>query len=463
MKTRLILGAALLALASWLNLVQAADEKPLPQTLFKNVNIFNGTDNKLYENHQVLVEGNLIRAISAGEIETRDGATVIDGKGGTLMPGLIDTHVHFALTGKDVTTVGSGMTWEDIAFGQAAMAKMYLYEGFTTVRDAGAANGGLTRAIDAGLLVGPRFYPSGAWISARGGHGDIMPYNSGPRDVTTPDLLNMTAIVAGADDVLMRARNNFRMGATQIKVAQTGGVATRFDPWQLMGLTEAELSAAVEVADAYGSYVMAHTYTKEAIMLALETGVMSCDHCFAFDKDIAKLMKKKGAFLSTNMTAFSPLLLESPAMADPVSQAKFESFNRASAGFIDNVKKYKPKRAFNTDCVGEFRGCQAQTAYEKYLGGEFFGNYETLKAITSVGGELVALSGEVRNPYLEGKLGVIEEGAYADILVVDGNPLEDLSVIGANPKWFDAEYRPDGVETIKVIMKDGKVFKNTLN
>ncbi|QDG78322.1 amidohydrolase family protein [Labrenzia sp. PHM005] len=432
------------------------------QTLFTNVHIFDGVNEARIENANVLVEGNLIKTVSTEAIDA-PGATVIDGKGGTLMPGFIDTHVHFALTGKDVSTVASGMTWEDIALGQAAMANMYLNEGFTTVRDAGAANAGLRRSIDGGFLPGPRFYSSGAFISARGGHGDIMPYNSTPYAATNADLLNMTAIVAGADDVLMRARNNFRMGATQIKVIQTGGVATLFDPWQLMGMTEAELAAAVEVADAYGSYVMAHSYTKEAIMLALEMGVKSCEHCFAFDEDIAKLMKEKGAYMTTNMTAFSPLLADSTALADPITKAKFASWGKTSAGFIDNVKKYKPKRAFQTDCVGEMRGCQAQNAYEKYLGGEFFGTYETLKSMTSVAGELVALSGEVLNPYLEGQLGVIEEGAYADILVIEGNPLEDLALIGAHPDWFGAEYRPDGVETIKVIMKDGDIYKNTLN
>ena len=462
MKTKLIFGAALLALATGLNLVNAADEKPLPQTLFTNVHVFDGVNEERIENAHVLVEGNLIKTVSSEAIHA-PGATVIDGSGGTLMPGLIDTHVHFALTAPNVSQLATSVTWEDIALGQAAMAKMYLNEGFTTVRDAGAANAGLRRAIDGGFLPGPRFYSSGAWISARGGHGDIMPYNSTPYDPTNADRLNMTAIVAGADDVLMRARNNFRMGATQIKVIQTGGVATQFDPWQLMGMTEAELAAAVEVADAYGSYVMAHAYTKEAIMLALETGVKSCEHCFMFDGEIAALMEEKGAYMSTNLTAFSPLLNDATALSDPRSKAKFASASKAFAGYLDNVREFKPKRAFQTDCVGELRGCQAQNAYEKHLGGEFFGNYETLKTLTSVGGELVALSGEVINPYLDGKLGVIEEGAYADILVIDGNPLEDLTVIGAHPQWFDAEYRPDGVETIKVIMKDGEIFKNTLD
>ena len=126
------------------------------------------------------------------------------------------------------------------------------------------------------------------------------------------------------------------------------------------------------------------------------------------------------------------------------------------------IKKYKPKRGFITDCGGPADVCQKQIAYEKHLGGEFFGNHETLKSLTSVNGEIIALTGDAINPYPEGKLGVIEKGAYADILVVDGNPLEDLTVIGASSVWFEAEYRPDGVETIKVIMKDGDIYKNTL-
>ena len=131
--------------------------------------------------------------------------------------------------------------------------------------------------------------------------------------------------------------------------------------------------------------------------------------------------------------------------------------------YIDNVRKYKPKRGFHTDCVGRFDSCRKQVAYEKYLNGQFFGNYRSLVAMTSVGGEIAALSGDIVNPYQDGKLGVIEEGAYADILIVDGNPLEDLSVIGTQDKWFDGPDRPEGVATIRIIMKDGVIYKNTLD
>ncbi|MCP4874367.1 MAG: amidohydrolase family protein, partial [Gammaproteobacteria bacterium] len=159
---------------------QAAEKKELPQTLFTNVNIFNGTENKLYENHQVLVEGNLIRAISESAIETREGATVIDGGGRTLMPGFIEAHAHLMLPGPTLPAMEANSTWEDLAIHGTKMAEMYLMQGFTTVRDAGGANAGLRRAIDAGTIIGPRYYPSAAFLSTRGGHADFANFTAPP-------------------------------------------------------------------------------------------------------------------------------------------------------------------------------------------------------------------------------------------------------------------------------------------
>ena len=442
--------------------VAFAQDEP-SQTLFTNVHIFDGVNEARIENANVLVEGNLIKTVSTEAIDA-PGATVIDGGGGTLMPGLIDAHVHFALNAGTVNELGTTATWEDIAIMEVLMAQMYLKEGFTTVRDTAGAGSALRRAIDKGWVDGPRFYQGGAGISNLGGHGDFAAPNAYLGDLTNHNVarLNIIQMPSGRAEMIKVARYNFRQGATHIKLTQSGGVATILDPWQMDGFTDDELNAAVQIAKSYGSYVAAHSYTKDAIMKALNAGVMSIEHNFMIDEEVVKKMEETGAFMTTNLTAFSPLLVDIPALADPFSQRKFASFNKAATGYFDVVKKYKPKRAHNTDCIGPFIPCQAQVAYEKYLGGDFFGNFETLKAMTSVGGELMALSGDVINPYPEGKLGVIEEGAYADILVVDGNPLEDLSVIGANSKWFDAEYRPDGVETIKVIMKDGKFYKNTL-
>lgn len=440
--------------------LQAQEKKEDTYILFTNVSVWDGTSENLTK-AQVLVKNNMIDEVKANINAPRE-ALVVDGKGGTLMPGLIDSHVHFALNGAGLSDIENNQTWEDIAIGATAMAEMYLMEGFTTVRDMGGANGGIRRAIDAGIIQGPRHYSAGAFITGRGGHADFANYSSLPGDPTNMERLNMARQVAGPDDVLMAARHNFRMGATHLKVMQTGGVASLLDPWQLNGLTLEELKAAVEIAEAYGSYVGAHSYSADAILRALDAGVKSIEHGFSFNEEIHKKMIEKGAYITTNLTAFSPLLSEVSALNDPRSQYKLNTAQEAFKGYIDNVRRLKPKRGFQVDCVGSAIPCQKQVAYEKYLGGDFFGNYEALKSMTSTNGEIIALTGKVINPYPYGKLGVIEEGAYADLLIVDGNPLEDLSVIGANPKWFDAEYRPNGVESIKVIMKDGTFYKNTL-
>jgi imidazolonepropionase-like amidohydrolase len=439
-----------------------ATDSPPKQILFKNVNVFDGTSEKLQTGINVLIEDNLIKAIGP-DASAAAGAQVIEGGGRTLMPGLIDNHVHFSLTGATLSDIENNMTWEDIAYNAAPVAEMYLMEGFTTVRDAGGTNAGMRRAIDSGTLKGPRLYTSGAFLGGRGGHADFAPFTASVGAQTKMSRLNMAQEVDGVEDTLKYARNNFRMGNTQLKVMQSGGVVSLFDPWQMEGRTVAEIEAAVEIAEQYGSYAMAHSYRKESIMRALNAGVKTIEHGFMFDGDIGKLMKKKGAYITTNLTAFDPGLLEIPAVkSDPRTLAKAVSASEAFAGYLDNVRQHKPKRGFHTDCVGAVKACQKQVAYEKYLNGDFFGNHRALVAMTSVGGEIAALSGNIVNPYQEGKLGVIEEGAYADILIVDGNPLEDLSVIGTEDKWFDGPERPEGVQTIRIIMKDGVIYKNTL-
>jgi imidazolonepropionase-like amidohydrolase len=388
---------------------------------------------------------------------------VIDGGGRTLLPGFIETHAHLMLMGPSIPAMEAGKTWEDFAIHGTRMAEMYLMQGFTTVRDAGGANGGLRRAIDAGEIAGPRYYPSGAFLGTRGGHADFANFTSPPGGSTNFGLLNMSQEISGVADVYKFGRNNFRMGATQLKFMQSGGVVSAFDPWQLLAGSPEEIGAAVQVANEYGSYVMAHSYRKEAILNALDAGVRSIEHGFAFDCDIAREMKKKDAYITTNLTAFDPGLLDIPAVASvPASLAKAKSASATFAGYIENMKKCPVKRGFQTDCVGSVPACNIQIAYEKHLNNEFFGAYQSLVTLTSTGGEIVALSGDFMNPYTQGKLGVIEEGAYADILIVDGNPLEDFSVAGTGAKWFDAELRPDSPETIRIIMKDGKIYKNTL-
>jgi imidazolonepropionase-like amidohydrolase len=426
-----------------------------------NVNVFDGSADELAMNTDVLVEGNII--IEVGQGLSADGATVIDGSGGTLTPGFIENHAHLMLMGPSLPAMESNTTWEDFAIHGTKMAEMYLMQGFTTVRDAGGGNAGLRRAIDSGLVVGPRYYPSAAFLSTRGGHADFANYTAPVGESTNFSRLNMAQEVDGVDDVRKYGRNNFRMGATQLKYMQSGGVVSAFDPWQLLAGSQEEIEAVVAVANEYGSYVMAHSYRKEAIMNALNAGVKSIEHGFMFDCEISKLMDKKGAYITTNLTAFDPGLLDIPAVANvPASLAKAKSASAAFSGYLDNMRECPAKRGFHTDCVGSVAACSIQVAYEKHLNNEFFGPHASLVAMTSVGGEIAALSGDFMNPYPDAKLGVIEEGAYADILLIDGNPFENFSVVGTSDKWFGADPRPESPETIKVIMKDGKIYKNTL-
>jgi len=438
----------------------AQDEAPA-QTLFTNVQIFDGVNEERMAGN-VLVEGNLIRQIS-DEVISAEGATVIDGGGRTLMPGLIENHAHLMLMGPSLPAMEGMTTWEDFAIHGSKMAEMYLMQGFTTLRDAGGANGGLQRAINAGTIIGPRVYPSAAFLGGRGGHADFANYTALMGDPTNFSRLNMSQEVDGVDDMLKAARNNFRMGASQLKVMQSGGVVSAFDPWEMDGRTVAEISAAVEIAEQYGSYAMAHSYKKASILRALDAGVKSIEHGFGFDCEVARVMKRKDAYITTNLTAFAPGLLDIPAVKNvPASLRKAKSASAAFAGYVDNMNRCPVKRGFHTDCVGGVSACSKQIAYEKYLNGDYFGAHNALVAMTSVGGEIAAMSGEFMNPYPEGKLGVIEEGAYADILIVDGNPLQDLSLIGTNDKWFDAPTPPESPETIRIIMKDGVVYKNSL-
>ena len=432
-----------------------------PGILITDVRIFDGTTNALSGPSNVLIEGNLIATISSSAISAA-AATVIDGGGRTLMPGLIDCHVHLNLNGdKGLADMEANLTWEDLAIRSVAMARLYFMDGFTTVRDMGGLNGGLRRQIDAGVIEGPRVYNSGAFIGPSGGHSDFRNYTMPQtRGMSQTERLNMAVNADGPDEVTRVARQNFMQGATQLKIMQTGGVASLFDPWQLNGLNEDEIRAAVQVANNYGSYVGAHSYSKEAMMRALNLGVKTMEHGFMFDGEIAALMEEKGAYLVTQMTSQAPGLADIGALQDPRTAYKLKTAQAAFKDFVANVREYKPKFGFQTDCVGGPETCEKQLAYEKWLHADFFGNFHMLKAATSVAGEIMALSGPVMNPYFGGKLGVIQEGAYADILLVDGNPLEDITVIGGVDQWHDAPDR-DGVETIRLIMKDGVIYKNT--
>jgi imidazolonepropionase-like amidohydrolase len=267
------LAIGLLALGP---IAASAQDEPA-QTLFTNCAVFDGTATELTEGQNVLVTGNLIEAIGDASLSA-EGATAVDCDGRTLMPGLVEGHAHLMLMGPSLPVMEANMTWEDFAIHGTKMSEMYLMQGFTTVRDAGGTNGGLQRAINAGTIIGPRLYPSGAFLGTRGGHADFANFSAPVGQSTNFGRLNMAQEVDSVADVQKYGRNNFRMGASQLKFMQSGGVVSAFDPWELLAGSQAEIEAAVQVANEYGSYVMAHSYRKEAIMTALNAGVRSIEH-----------------------------------------------------------------------------------------------------------------------------------------------------------------------------------------
>ena len=446
--------------------VHAADDD-LPQVLFENVSIFNGTENRLYENHQVLVEGNTIKAISAGEIEARSHATIIDGGGRTLMPGLIDSHVHFNLMLDGGPLALENATWEEIGTYAVYAAQEWLRNGFTTVRDMGGMHQGMRRVIDRDLIAGPRLYVCGGFISQTSGHGDFRSESGAvgqfDRPMSNTVRLGISRIADGVDEVRSVSRTNFAGGADYLKIMIGGGVSSEKDPLHSRQFSVEELKAAVEAAEDWDTYVAAHVYLDEHIQRGLDAGIKVFDHAQFITEQTARNLKEKGAFISPNVAGMNPDLLKHPVYGNPKGPQypKVLRFMRDSENLFEVLRKVEPKIVFNSDIVFTTGPrMRAHLDHEKWALANGIGNFAALKAMTSTGGELAALTGE-NNPY-NGKLGVIEKGALADILLVDGNPLEDITVIGGNSEWLDAEPRGVEVEPIRLIMKDGRIYKNTL-
>jgi imidazolonepropionase-like amidohydrolase len=442
----------------------AFSQEASSQTLFTNVHIFDGVNEARIENASVLVEGNLIKTVSTEAIDA-PGATVIDGGGRTLMPGLIDSHSHLNMNGDGGLVAMAGMRWDEIASRAAAQAQDWFADGFTTVRDAGGMASGLKRTIDGGLLDGPRIYPSASYVSQTAGHGDMVlgSENQTP-DTNNYVRLGITQIVDGPDAVRRAVRRNFAEGASQIKLMVGGGISSEKGPLFAPQFTDAEISAAVEEAAARDTYVLVHVYQDAHIRRALDLGVMSIDHGQFISRETAEYLKEKGAFIAPFTAGITTEAFQHPAYSVPGTPQFItgQEFQRDSMNFVEIMNTVQPKMVMAVDIVF-LTGAAARAGrdFEKFAFARFFGNLQALRSMTSVPGELMALTGK-NNPY-PGKLGVIEEGALADILIVDGNPLEDITVIGANPKYLDAVPRERGIETIHVIMKDGVIYKNTLD
>jgi imidazolonepropionase-like amidohydrolase len=416
-------------------------------TLFQNVRIFDGKSGSLSAPSSVLVKGNIIGRISTAPITAEPGVAVIVGNGRTLMPGLIDAHWHAMLIRPTpVQSINGDVGYNNIAAG--AEATDTLMRGFTTVRDLGGPIFGLKSAIDSGIVPGPRIYPSGAIITVTGGHGDFRQLSELPRTIggtlSRMEQLGGSMVADSPDEVRVRVREQLMQGASQIKLTAGGGVSSPFSPIDVVTFTDAELRAAVEAAENWGTYVTVHAFTPAAIQRAIAVGVKCIEHGFLMDETTAKLIAEKGVWLSLQPLP-EDLRLGFPVGS--VQRAKADEVWPGIARTYEMAKKYKIKTAWGTDVLFSQALAQLQGAILASLV-RWYSPAEALAMATGTNAELLALSGK-RSPYA-GKLGVVEQGALADLLLVDGNPLENINLIA------------DPAKNFKVIMKDGKVYKNTL-
>jgi len=418
-------------------------------TLFQDVRVLDGRGGALSAVHNVLVRGSTIERISRDPLPAESVANVrtIEGKGRTLMPGLIDMHWHAML----VPPAFPALLTEEIGHLNllaGAEATATLLRGFTTIRDMGGPVFALKHAIDEGVLPGPRIYPSGAMITVTSGHGDFRQPLELPRDVGRPqsrgEQIGAAMIADSPDEVRVRVREQLLQGASQIKLTAGGGVASPNSPLDVSTFTEPELRAAVEAAESWGTYVAAHAYTSASIRRAVAAGVKCIEHGHLMDEPTAELMAEKGIWLSTQ--AFPDEMADAFPPGSQQRARALEVFAGTDRTF-ELARKYKIKTAFGTDILFSARLAKRQGELLAKLT-RWYTPAETIVMATGTNAQLLTLSGK-RNPY-PGKLGVVEEGALADLLLVDGDPTANLNLI------------TDPGKNLLVIMKDGAIYKDVL-
>ncbi len=421
-------------------------------TLIKNVSIFNGISDTLITGKDVVLEGNKIKTIiEAGDKEEKYDH-VIDGGGGTLMPGLSDVHTHLALCQPPPVLLNL-RRWDYIGAIMTNEAERYLMRGFTAVRDVGGPTLGLKQAIDDGFATGPRIFSSGMGLAQTGGHGDMRNPNAQSKYFVGEHFrftdLGYFALADGVAEVQKACREALASQVSQIKICTGGGVTSLTDPLYSVQYTPEEVAAAVDEATRYGTYVAAHVHTDEGINVALDNGVKTIEHGLLIQEDTLKKLVDTDAWIVPQSYIVSHEANDgNPTFADPIQKAKMDQARDGSTNCFKWAKQYGAKVAWGTDMFGT-REAYDNTNLEFKTRAEYYSNADQLKQVTSANGELLALS-NLKHPYPGAKLGVIEAGAYADLLIVDGNPIDDIMVM------LDYE------NNFKLIMKDGVAYKNTL-
>ena len=412
----------------------------MSQYLFRNLNLLDPRWDEARGGYEVLVEGDLIKEVSPKPIKAA-GATVIDCGKRTLMPGLIDCHVHVFLSDVNIRNLES-VPLTLLTARAADLMKGMIDRGFTTVRDTGGADWGIKTAVESGLIPGPRLFISARAIGPTGGHSDSRRRT----DYGMPScgccnaMVYSMAVADGADEVRKAVREQMRQGADQVKIMCSGGVASPYDPLDSLQFSEAEIAAATDEAKNFGRYVLAHAYSPEAITRAVTNGVRTIEHGNLIDAKSAKLLASKGGYMVANLVTYFIMKEKAASFGMSADQlAKNDIVLEGALRSLEVCKKAGVKVGFGSDLLGPL---QVEQSREFMYRAQVLKPLEIIRQATLVGAEILRQ---------EGKLGVVAPGAFADLIVVDGNPLKKLEL-----------FLDQGAH-LPAIMKAGKFHKNALN
>jgi imidazolonepropionase-like amidohydrolase len=410
----------------------------MPQTLFRNLNLLDPRWDAARGGYEVLVEGDTIKEVSSKPIKTKAERVVDCGKR-TLMPGLIDCHVHVFLTEVNIRNLESVPLTLLTAQASTLMRGM-IDRGFTTVRDTGGADWGIKTAVESGLIAGPRLFISGRAIGPTGGHSDSRRRtDQGAPCGCCNAMVYCMAIADGADEVRRLVREQMRQGADQVKIMCSGGVASPYDPLDSLQFSEAEIAAATDEAKNFGRYVLAHAYSPEAITRAVSNGVRTIEHGNLIDDKAARLLKSKGGYMVANLVTYFEMKDRAAQFGMSADQlAKNDIVLEGALRSLEICKKAGVKVGYGTDLLGQL---QTEQSREFVLRAQVLKPIEIIRQATTIGAEILRQ---------EGKLGIVEPGAYADLIVVDGDPLKKLELFLDQGRHLPA------------IMKAGKFHKNEL-
>jgi imidazolonepropionase-like amidohydrolase len=407
----------------------------MSQVIFANCAVLDGTRNERREDHHVLVEDGRIREVSDRPLES-SAAETVDLAGRTLMPGLIDAHVHVVAVDPVLARLAEQPA-SLVALQAAKVLEGMLQRGFTTIRDAGGADGGLAEAVAEGLVRGPRVFPSGRALSQTGGHGDLRPRT---RSVVTcaccEEGAGLARIADGVAECRRAARDELRKGATQIKIMASGGVASPYDPvWNLQYSAE-EVRAIVEEARAWHTYVMAHAYSPEAIRRSIDFGVRSIEHANLIDRETAAHVAGAGAFVVPTLITYDAMHRFGRELGFPeISLQKLGDVREAGLRSLEILQAEGVGIGFGTDLLGPMHRHQSR---EFVIRAEAMRPFDIIRSATMINADLLNRAGEI---------GVVAPGARADLIAVEGDPLADIAVLDGQG------------EHLSHIMKDGVFYK----